>query len=92
MIDVTEVVIYPFEPGAPEPALKAYAEITLNDAVTIKGIKVFVRKNGGMFIGFPALPGKDDTWRDVVVPKTEEVKKKIRDAVVTAYKREMGED
>jgi len=90
MIEVTQVKIYPFEPGAPEPALRAYAEITLNDALVIKGIKIFVRKNGGMFIGFPAQPGKDDTWHDLVVPKSDAVKKSIRDAVIEAYKRELG--
>ncbi len=89
-MELTDVKIYPFEPGGLEPALKAYAEVTLDDALIIRGIKIFVRKNGGMFIGFPAQPGRDGEWRDLVIPKTEAVKKSIRDAVIAAYKREMG--
>jgi stage V sporulation protein G len=86
-VDITEVKIYPFEPGDLQKNLKAYAEITLDEALIIKGIKIFERENGGIFITFPAIQGKDKTFHDIVIPKNPELKKLIRDAVVAIYKK-----
>ncbi len=84
---ITEVKIFPFEPGDLQKKLKAYAEITVDDALTLKGIKIFEKENGGIFITFPAIQGKDQTFHDIVIPKTSEIKKQIRDAVVEVYKK-----
>lgn len=85
-MEITEVKVFPFEPGDLQKNLKAYAEITLDDALIFKGIKVFEKENGGIFITFPAVQGKDKTFHDIVVPKTPEMKKRIRDVVVKNYK------
>ena len=85
-MEITEVKVFPFEPGDLQKNLRAYAEITLNDALIIKGIKIFEKENGGIFVTFPALQGKDQTFHEIVVPKTPEMKKQIRDAVVKVYK------
>ena len=90
-MEITEVKIFPFEPGDLQKNLKAYAEITLNDALIIKGIKIFEKENGGIFITFPAVQGKDKTFHDIVIPKTLEIKKQIRDAVVEIYKKTRSE-
>ncbi len=84
---ITEVKIFPFEPGDLQRNLKAYAQITLDDSLTIKGIKIFEKENGGIFITFPAIQGKDKTFHDIVIPKTSEMKKMIRDSVVEIYKK-----
>jgi len=86
-MEITEVKVFPFEPGDLQKNLKAYAEITLDDALIFKGIKIFEKENGGIFITFPAIQGKDKTYHDIVVPKTSEMKKQIRDAVVKVYKK-----
>lgn len=86
-MEITEVKVYPFEPGDLQKNLKAYAEITLENVLILKGIKIFEKENGGIFISFPAIQGKDKTFHDIVVPKTSEMKKQIRDAVVGAYKK-----
>ena len=91
-MEITEVKVFPFEPGDLQKDLKAYAEITLEDALIFKGIKVFEKENGGIFITFPAIQGKDKTFHDIVVPKTPEMKKQIRDAVVEVYKETRQED
>jgi stage V sporulation protein G len=85
-MEITEVKIFPFEPGDLLKNLKAYAQITLDDVLTLKGIKIFEKENGGIFITFPAIQGKDKTFHDIVVPETSEMKKQIRDAVVRVYK------
>jgi DNA-binding cell septation regulator SpoVG len=86
-MEITEVKIFPFEPGDLQKNLKAYAEITLDDALIFRGIKIFEKENGGIFITFPAIQGKDKTFHDIVIPKTSEMKKQIRDAVVKVYKK-----
>ena len=90
-MEITEVKIFSFEPGDLQKNLKAYAEITLGDALIIKGIKIFEKENGGIFITFPAVQGKDKTFHDIVIPKTLEIKKQIRDAVVEIYKKTRSE-
>lgn len=86
-MEVTEVKIFPFEPGDLQKNLKAYAEITLNDVLILKGIKIFEKENGAIFIAFPAIQGKDKTFHDIVIPKTPGIKNQIRDAVVASYKK-----
>ncbi len=90
-MEITEVKIFPFQPGDLHKNLKAYAEMTVNDELIIKGIKIFEKENGSIFIGFPALPGKDKIYHDVVVPASSEIKKQVRDAVVEAYKHQKKE-
>ena len=57
----------------------------------IKGIKVFENDNGGVFIAYPTIQGKDKTYHDIVVLKSSELKSRIRDAVVAAYKKSKEE-
>jgi len=91
-MEITEVKIFPFEPGDLQKNLKAYAEITLDNSLILRGIKVFERENGGIFITFPAIQGKDKTFHDIVIPKTSEMKKQIRDSVVEVYKKTRSGD
>jgi len=90
-MEITEVKIFPFEPGDLQKNLKAYAEITVDDALILRGIKIFEKENGGIFITFPAIQGKDKTFHDIVVLKTPDIKSQIRDAVVGAYKKTKSE-
>lgn len=89
---ITEVRIFPFEPGDLQKNLKAYAEITLDDALTLKGIKIFEKENGAIFITFPTIQGKDKTFHDIIIPKTASIKNQIREAVVESYKKMRNED
>lgn len=87
-MEITDVKIFPFEPGDLQKNLKAYAQITLDDALVIKGIKIFEKENGGIFINYPALQGKDRTYHEVITPISADLKKLIRDRVVEVYKEE----
>lgn len=90
-MEITDVVIYPFEPGEPYKDLRAYAEVTLDDKLVIKGIQVFKKSNGGIYIRFPSVKGSDREFKEVVVAKDPEFKKMVRDRVVELYKKELGE-
>lgn len=86
-MEITEVKVFPFEPGDLQKHLKAYAEITVEDTLILRGIKIFEKENGGIFIAFPAIQGKDKTFHDIIIPKTPDIKSQIRDVVVGAYKK-----
>lgn len=86
-IRITSVKIYPFDSGEPGARIKAYAEITLEDYITIKGFKVVQDKRGGVFVGFPSQKGKDGNYRDLVIPSTSKVRNKIRDEVLDAFRK-----
>lgn len=86
MFNITDVKIYPFDSGESPAGIKAYADITLEDSLVLKGIKVIQGKSGGLFIGFPSRKGKGDTYQDLVIPKTIEVRNYIRERVLEAFK------
>ena len=52
-MEITEVKIFPFEPGDLQKNLKAYAQITLDDALVIKGIKIFKKETLKKGVDFP---------------------------------------
>ncbi|MGP0564723.1 MULTISPECIES: septation protein SpoVG family protein [unclassified Nitrospina] len=88
---ITKTIIYPFEPGTPYKDLKAYAEVTLEGVLTIKGIQVYRKANGAMYIRLPSQLGKNGEHKDLVVAETPDFQKQLRDTIVTVYKEEMGE-
>lgn len=90
MITVTEVKIYPFESSGAQKTLRAYAEITLNDSLVIKGIRVLQNANGGLYIGFPSQMGSENKYRDLIIPKSPELKKLLRDQIIKAYKEQIN--
>lgn len=82
MLNVTNVKIYPFEAGN----IRAYAEITLNDVLVIRGIKILESPHGGLYLGYPAQRGKEDKYRDLVEPTSNALREHIRRVVIDGYK------
>lgn len=66
-------------------ALKAFASITVNDAILIKGFKVIDGGNGP-FVSMPQEQGKDKKWYDSVRCLHPEIKQQITDEIMGAYK------
>ena len=83
---ITAVKIYPFDSGEPDSSMKAYADVTFNDVVLIKGFRVLISKTGGLFVGFPSQKDKNGQFRDTVEFKSEELKFEVRSAILDAYK------
>lgn len=73
--------MYRFETDRP---LKAFADITVNDAILIKGVRVMEGKDG-LFVAMPREQASDERWYDTVRCLTDEVKNKITDRVLTVY-------
>ena len=83
---ITAVKIYPFDSGEPDSSMRAYADVTFNDVILIKGFRVLTSKTGGLFVGFPSQKSKDGQFRDTVEFKSEELKSKLRSAILEAFK------
>ena len=84
MIAITDVKIYPFATG--HSSLRAYADVTLDDCLVLRGIKILESKHGGLFIGFPARKGKDDEFHDYIIVKSADFKTHLRDQILKAYR------
>jgi stage V sporulation protein G len=74
--------MYRFESDRP---LKAFADIIINDALLIKGIKVLEGKNG-LFVSMPQEQAKDKKWYDSVRCLTQGAREQVTEAVLSVYK------
>ena len=70
--------------------LAGVATIILNDSIKINTIKI-VRLNGNLFIAMPSVKIKGE-FKDVIHPTTSELRTKIANAVLNAYKYNIFED
>lgn len=69
-------------------SLKAFADITVNDALLIKGVLVMDGKKG-LFVSMPREQSlKDKKWYDSVRCLRPGVKEEITEKVLEAYKKE----
>ena len=68
-------------------AMKAFADVVINDALVIKGLRVVEGKKG-VFVSMPQQQGKDRKWYDTVLPLTPEVRDEITRVILEAYKGE----
>ncbi|HHG74977.1 SpoVG family protein [Persephonella sp.] len=89
-MEITEVKIYPFDTSRIGGRVRAVADITIDDVLVIKGIKVVESKHGGLFISFPKKASSKGTYVDIVQSLDNEFTEKVRRAVVDRYKELMG--
>jgi stage V sporulation protein G len=83
-LDIKVQRIYSFESDRP---LKAFVDITINDCLLIKGIKLLDGKKG-LFISMPQEQARDKKWYESIRCLSEEIKDQIRDIIIKAYKSE----
>ena len=68
-------------------SLKAFADINVNDALLVKGVRVMDGKKG-IFVTMPREQStKDKKWYDTVRCLTKEVKDEISEKVLQAYQQ-----
>ena len=73
--------MYRFESDRP---LKAFADVIINGAILIKGIKVLQGKED-LFISMPSEQAKDQKWYESVQCLTQECKEALTTAVLKTY-------
>jgi len=67
-----------------ESSVKAYCDVTVSEALLIKGLRVVQGKNG-LFVSMPRQQGKDHKWYDSVVALTKSTKAEVGRVVLEAY-------
>ena len=80
-MQVTEVRVYKTQKNTP---LKAFVNVTLDNAFAIHGVKVIEGRNG-IFVGFPNRKDKNGDFRDICHPINSEARQVIADAVLKAF-------
>lgn len=67
-----------------EEKLKAFANITFDNAFVIRGLKV-INGNQGYFVSMPSRKRSDGTHQDIAHPVNNEMRKLIEEKVLQAY-------
>ena len=82
---VTSVQVFPFKEGGTLGHMKGLATVVLNDALTIRGLRIMDGENG-MFVGYPIDPFyKGEEFRSIVFPMTRELREQIENCVLEKY-------
>ncbi len=84
-LPITGVRVYPFDTSGSGGKVVAMGEITLADALTVRGFQIVAAKGGGLFVGFPSKKGGDGQWREMVIPLTKKAREEIRDVLIEAW-------
>jgi stage V sporulation protein G len=87
MITITHVRIYPFETTGLGGHTRAYADITIDASLVVKGLRVVEGTHGGLFVAFPAQRGRNGRYYDLVLPLNAETREYIRAKVVEAFQQ-----
>lgn len=74
-----------------EPKLKAFANVTFDNAFVIRGLKIIDGKKG-LFISMPSRRAKDGTYRDIAHPINNEMRQKIEKVVLEKYNQEANKE
>jgi len=69
--------------------LKAFASITLDDALVIRGLKI-IEGATGMFVAMPSRQRKDGSYQDVAHPINRETREWLEKLVIGAYREEVA--
>ena len=72
-----------------EAKLKAFANVTFDNAFVIRGMKI-INGNKGLFISMPSKKRPDGTYQDVAHPVNTEMRRRVERAVLNAYQNELS--
>lgn len=71
-----------------EEKLKAFANVTFDNAFVVRGLKV-INGTSGYFVSMPSRKRPDGTHQDIAHPVNNEMRKVIEDRVLEAYENEL---
>ncbi len=89
MIDMLEIKVHKLYRLEGDRPLKAFVDISLNNAVLIKGIKV-IKGREGLFVSMPQEQGKDNKWYESVRCLNKDIREQISEIVLGAYQAQIN--
>ena len=69
--------------------LKGFADIIVNDALLIKGLKI-INGDRGLFVAMPHEKAKNNRWYEKIRCLTDEVREQVAECVLRAYEDAEG--
>ena len=66
--------------------LKGFADVTLEDAITVKGVRLIEGANG-LFAGMPRRKEKDGEYHDIVAIESAAFRKALTNALIREYQK-----
>jgi len=79
-----DIRVYPIDD--PKSNTKAFASISVDDLIAIRGVRVVEGKNGGLFAAMPQSQDKNGEHHDIAFPLNGDLRKEINKAVLGEYK------
>ena len=86
-MEITDVRIYPVE----EEKLKGYATITFDSCFVVRDVKIIAGPKG-LFVAMPSKRRKDGTYRDTAHPLNSDIRSRIENLVLGAYREIVAND
>ncbi len=74
-----------------EEKLKAFANVTFDDAFVVRGLKV-INGNNGYFVSMPSRKRPDGTYQDIAHPINNEMRDKLESVVLAEYEKALNEE
>ena len=74
-----------------EEKLKAFANVTFDDAFVVRGLKV-INGNNGYFVSMPSRKRPDGTYQDIAHPINNEMRDKLESVVLSEYEKALNEE
>jgi stage V sporulation protein G len=71
-----------------EEPLKAFVNITFDDAFVIRGLKL-VHGRKGLFVSMPSRRRSDGSYQDMAHPINTQMRKHLEQTIIEAYEDEM---
>ncbi len=73
-----------------EDRLKAFANVTFDNAFVIRGMKI-INGNKGFFLSMPSKKRPDGTYQDIAHPVNSEMRRLLEERVLEAYEEELAQ-
>ncbi len=73
-----------------EDRLKAFANVTFDNAFVIRGMKI-INGNKGFFLSMPSKKRPDGTYQDIAHPVNSEMRRLLEERVLEAYEEEVAQ-
>ena len=71
-----------------EDKLKGFVNVTFDDCFVVRGCKI-IQGNKGYFVSMPSQKQDDGSHRDIAHPINAPCRRKIQEAIITAFHEEL---
>ena len=86
-LELTDIKVYPFKEGVSLGHIRGLAQITFNNALVVRGLRIMQGTDGDFFVSYPLDPFyKGEDYKNVVIPEAPELRAYVQEEVLARYK------